>query len=165
MPATGTWTLRGEDMAQIHVETQRTIAAPRGTVWELVSDYHKGRPRYLPPNFSGYRVEAGGQGGGTTVAYTLRAAWRERPYQMRVEEAMPGSVLVERDTRSSLVTTWSLEETAGDRTTVKVTSDWQGGSGVGGFMERTFAPAGLRRIYNDLLERLARTAERDSPTS
>lgn len=147
-------------MAQIHVETQRTIAAPSSTVWDLVADYADGRPRYLPPNYVDWRVEAGGQGAGTTVAYTLKAARRERPYQMQVEETTPGSVLVERDTRSTLVNTWSLEP-AGSQTTVKVTSDWQGGSGIGGFMEKTFAPSGLRRIYDDLLERLARTAERE----
>jgi hypothetical protein len=37
---------------------------------------------------------------------------------------------------------------------VSVTTDWEGGSGVGGFFERTFAPMGLRGIYTEMLNRL-----------
>jgi Polyketide cyclase / dehydrase and lipid transport len=152
-------------MAQIHVATQRTVAAPQKAVWELVADYEDGRPRYLPSNYVDWRVETGGHGAGTTVAFTLRAARRERPYRLQVEETEPGTVLVERDTRSSLVNTWTLEPVGEGRTTVKVATEWQGGSGIRGFMERTFAPSGLRRIYDDLLERLARTAEREAGQS
>ena len=37
-------------------------------------------------------------------------------------------------------------------------TEWQGGRGVGGFFERTFAPVGLRRIYGEMLDRLATAA-------
>ncbi len=34
-------------------------------------------------------------------------------------------------------------------------TEWEGGSGIGGFFERTFAPMGLRRIYGSMLSKLA----------
>jgi hypothetical protein len=36
-----------------------------------------------------------------------------------------------------------------------VDSEWEGGTGVGGFFERTFAPLGLRNIYGEILSNLA----------
>jgi hypothetical protein len=39
--------------------------------------------------------------------------------------------------------------------TVTVESSWVGGGGIGGFFERLFAPMGLRRVYGEMLQRLA----------
>src|SRR6266536_2441926 len=94
-----------------------------------------------------------------------RAGRRERPYDVEVSEPSPGATLVERDRGSSLVTTWTLTPTLdGTATDVKLSTTWQGGGGVGGFFERTFAPKGLRRIYEDVLGRLAQRAKA-APTS
>jgi hypothetical protein len=104
-------------------------------------------------------VDAGGQGAGTTVHYRLRAGGRERPYTMTVSEPAKGRVLSERDTRSSLVTIWSLTPLDdGRQTRVQVATEWEGGRGIGGFFERTFAPGVLRRLYADELNRLASVA-------
>ncbi len=71
---------------------------------------------------------------------------------MIVKEPLKGWVITESDQHSSLVTTWTLSpEDDGLRTRVRVDSEWEGGTGVGGFFERTFAPMGLRRIYNSML--------------
>jgi hypothetical protein len=35
-----------------------------------------------------------------------------------------------------------------------VHTTWNGAGGIGGFFERTFAPAGLRRIYDGVLGNL-----------
>jgi hypothetical protein len=40
--------------------------------------------------------------------------------------------------------------------TVRARTTWTGAGGVGGFFERTFAPKGLARIHQALLERLER---------
>jgi hypothetical protein len=37
---------------------------------------------------------------------------------------------------------------------VRVRTTWNGAGGIGGFFERTFAPKGLRRVYDQVLERL-----------
>jgi hypothetical protein len=92
------------------------------------------------------------------VSYRLRVGRRERPYEVEVSEPSPGATLVERDRNSSLVTTWTLVPTTdGTATNLKLSTAWQGHDGVGGFFERTFAPRGLRRVYDELLDRLTQT--------
>ena len=144
-------------MGEIRVESERMVGARQAALFMLVADYDS-RPRYLPPNFEDWRVEQGGLGGGTVVSYRLRAGKRERAYRMSVEEETVGSVLVERDAGSSLVTSWTLVEEGPARTRVRITSRWRGTGGVAGLFEARFAPLGLRRIYDDLLARLDRLA-------
>ncbi len=140
-------------MGTVHASAERAIAAPPEKVYHLLADYREGRPRILPDSFTDYSVEAGGTGAGTVVTYTLHAAKRERPYRMEVTEPQPGRVLEESDAGSSLTTTWTVEPT-GSGSTVRIDTRWQGAGGVGGFFERTFAPKGLGRIYEQILDRL-----------
>jgi hypothetical protein len=62
--------------------------------------------------------------------------------------------LVESDANSSMVTTWTVLAADAGTSTVRVRTTWNGAGGIGGFFERTFAPKGLRRTYDQLLERL-----------
>jgi hypothetical protein len=145
---------------QIRVDVQRTIRAPRERVYQVLADYVNGRPQILPPaSYLDYMVLQGGRGAGTRVSYRLRAGRRVRPYEMEVSEPSRGATLVERDRNSSLVTTWTLAPTPdGSATNLTLSTSWGGHGGVGGFFERTFAPKGLRRIYDQLLDRLAEKA-------
>jgi hypothetical protein len=43
----------------------------------------------------------------------------------------------------------------GEQTNVTLTSGLEGASGIGGFFERMFAPRALRRVYDEVLERLS----------
>ena len=143
-------------MGQVFVKNECTIPASPETVYAVLADYKEKRPLILTSNFLDYKVESGGQGSGTVVSYRLRAANRERAYRMRVDEVVKGEELMERDRNSSLVTTWRVSpQDDGRLTRVQVTTQWEGGSGVGGFFERTFAPLGLHRIYNQMLDMLA----------
>ena len=144
-------------MAQVVAQTERLVAASPRHVRAFLVDYQDNRPRILPPEyFRDYRVEQGGDGAGTVISYRLRAGGRERAYRMRVEEPTEGGPLLERDTGSSLVTTWTLSPVAeGEQTMMGLTSRWEGASGIGGFFERMFAPRALRRIYGEMLERLS----------
>ncbi|HEV2404351.1 MAG TPA: SRPBCC family protein [Ktedonobacterales bacterium] len=147
-------------MAQVHVTAERVVDAPPSEVFMFLSDYKNRRPTILPDNYQNYRVDAGGVGAGTDVEYVLHAGRRERPYYLHVDAPEPGRRLIERDTRSSLVNTWTVEPADdGKRSTVRLATAWSGASGVGGFFERTFAPMGLRRIYTDMLARLAAALE------
>jgi len=140
---------------RIHVKKERVIDANPEIVYDTLADYKGKRKQLLTPNFQDYAVERGGQGSGTMLRYRLQAAGRERPYHISVQEPVKGQVLVERDTDSSQVTTWSITPVeAGRKTKVKVESEWTGGRGIGGFFERTFAPRGLRHIYKTMLSRL-----------
>src|SRR6266567_7408246 len=142
-------------MSKIHVKSERVVNAKPEAVYDVLSDYQWKRPRILTPNFLDYNVERGGRGAGTIVNYRLQAARRERPYRMTVEEPVKGSVISERDTNSSLQTVWTLLPVQdGRQTRVSLVTEWEGSRGVGGFFERTFAPLGLRRIYNNMLSLL-----------
>src|SRR5579875_2208762 len=55
-------------MAPIHVSAERVIDAPAPTVYGYLADMREHHPRFLPPAFEDFRVEAGGVGAGTVVA-------------------------------------------------------------------------------------------------
>jgi carbon monoxide dehydrogenase subunit G len=139
-------------MATVTATATKAVDAPPDRVLEFLRDYRAARPQILTDNYSAYRVEQGGEGAGTVIAYHFAAGGRERDYRLRVEDA-DGS-LRERDEFSSFVSTWRVARD-GAGSTVTVEASWQGGGGIGGVFERIFAPVGLRRIYGEVLDRLA----------
>ena len=143
-------------MSQVVATAEHVVRAPADRVLAALADYVGTRPRIQPEQFSDYRVEAGGQGSGTRVHWRF-AATSKRVRDQLVEVSQPDAdTLVETDTRSSMVTTWTLHPADAGLTTVRVRTTWNGAGGIGGFFERTFAPKGLRRVYEDLLGRLDR---------
>jgi polyketide cyclase/dehydrase/lipid transport protein len=142
-------------MAQVEATTQREIAATTQTVFDTLADYREGRPKLLPENYSEYEVREGGDGAGTLVHWKLQATKkRVRDCLLEVTEPAEGE-LVEKDRNSSMVTTWRVTPGAGEGTSrVTVTTVWNGAGGIGGFFEKTFAPAGLKRIYDGVLAKL-----------
>lgn len=143
-------------MGTIHVEAERAVDAPPDRVYAFLADYRASHPGILPKDhFLDYHVEEGGIGAGTMVRFRLKAGGRERAYRMKASEPAPGRVLREDDTGSTLVTTFTVTPVDGGRASnVRIVSEWQGGKGIGGFMERTFAPGALRRIYHQELDLL-----------
>ena len=139
-------------MATVTATATKAVDASPERVLEFLRDYREARPRILPDNYSAYRVEQGGHGKGTVIGYHFAAGGRERDYRLAVEE--DGAGLFERDQLSSFVSRWSVAP-SGAGTQVTVESSWEGAGGIGGMFERTFAPLGLRRIYAEMLEKLA----------
>jgi uncharacterized protein YndB with AHSA1/START domain len=139
-------------MGKVEASAERTIDAPAGQVYGHLADMHQ-HPSFLPPAFSDFAVEEGGVGTGTVTRFAVTAGGRTRTYRMRVTEPDPGRVLVESDASSSLVTTFNVEPQGG-KSLVRISTSWDGASGIGGFFERTFAPRAMRRIYLDELDRL-----------
>jgi hypothetical protein len=140
-------------MGQVVVTTERTLDAGPDRVLAALGDYTGVRSRMLTEHFSEYEVREGGQGEGTVVHWKL-AATSKRVRDCLFTASTPGKDrLVERDANSSMVTTWTVSP-AGDAARVQVTTTWDGAGGVGGFFEKTFAPKGLRRIYDTQLEKL-----------
>ncbi|APU13885.1 MULTISPECIES: SRPBCC family protein [Actinoalloteichus] len=145
-------------MAEVKVTVEREFDDEVSRIRELIADYQETRPAVLPPPFSEYEVLAGGTGAGTRVRWKLQATKsRIRDCVLDVDQSAEGD-LIERDANSSMVTTWTVRPGVAGRSRVAVTNTWQGAAGVGGFFERTFAPMGLRRIYGELLDNLARRA-------
>lgn len=148
-------------MAQVRARAERMINASPERVRTLVADYARTRPEILPEQYREYQVTEGGQGAGTVARWTLQAtSKRTRHVNATVSEPEPG-VLVETDANSSMVTTWTVQETD-TRSLVRIETTWQGAGGIGGFFERRFAPGGLRRIYDELLANLDQQARASS---
>ncbi|QKV91887.1 SRPBCC family protein [Streptomyces sp. NA02950] len=142
-------------MGQVEATTERIVAGKPEDVFDALADYRETRPRLLPHHFSEYEVREGGDGEGTVVHWKLQAtSKRVRDCLLEVSEPTDGQ-LVEKDRNSSMVTTWTVTPAGEGRSRVVVTSVWNGAGGIGGFFERTFAPKGLGRIYDELLEKLA----------
>lgn len=140
-------------MAMIVVSAESTVEAPADTVYRYIADMRGHHPHFLPPAFSGFRVESGGVGAGTLTRFKVTAGGRTREYHMKVAEPEPGRVLTESDTGSSLVTTTTVSP-QGDASLVQISTSWDGAGGIGGLFERMFAPRVMRAIYADELKRL-----------
>jgi hypothetical protein len=139
-------------VAQVSASATKTVKAAPERVLAFLREYQQARPSILPENYSRYRVEEGGEGPGTVFSYHFKSGPTERDFRMRAEES--DGRLIERDELSSLTTTWTVSP-ASTGSTVTVETSWLGGGGIGGFFERTFAPRGLRRVYDEMLERLS----------
>ncbi|MGW2558794.1 SRPBCC family protein [Streptomyces sp. NPDC001514] len=147
-------------MAQVEATTERIIAADAETVFDMLADYKDTRAKLLPGHFSEYAVREGGDGEGTLVHWKLQAtSKRIRDCLLEVTEPTDGQ-LVEKDRNSSMVTTWTVTPAGEGRSKAVVTTVWNGAGGIGGFFERTFAPKGLARIYDELLAKLAAEVEK-----
>jgi len=140
-------------MAPILVSAERTIDAPAPTVYGYIADMRNHHPHFLPPAFADFQVESGGVGAGTVIRFKLTAGGRTRNYRHTVAEPEPGRVLTESDSESSMVTTFTVTPQGG-ASQVRIASNWDGASGVGGFFERLFAPGAVRKLLTDELTRL-----------
>lgn len=142
-------------MGQVRVTSERTIEAPGDRVYAAVADYTDVRPKVLPAeNYRDYEVRDGGTGAGTTVHWTLQAT-EKRVRDCLISVTEPSEhTLVETDRNSSMVTTWTVRGDDPKQATVRIETTWNGAGGIGGFFEKTFAPLGMRRIYEQLLTKL-----------
>ena len=141
-------------MSQVVATAERVVRAPAEQVRGALADYEGARRRALTEQFSDYRVEQGGRGAGTRVHWRFAATSKRVRDQLLVVTEPTADSLVESDANSSMVTTWTVLPSDAGVSTVRVRTTWNGAGGIGGFFERTFAPKGLRRVYDSMLERL-----------
>jgi uncharacterized protein YndB with AHSA1/START domain len=147
-------------MAQVEATTERIISADAEKVFDALADYENTRAKLLPEHFSEYEVREGGDGEGTLVHWKLQAtSKRIRDCLLEVAEPTEGR-LVEKDRNSSMVTTWTVTPAGEGKSKAVVTTVWNGAGGIGGFFEKTFAPKGLGRIYDEVLAKLAAEVEK-----
>ena len=139
------------------------MGAPADVVYGYLADLRDHHPKFLPPAFSDFQVESGGVGAGTVARYKMTAGGRTREYRMQVAEPDPGRVITESDMNSTAVTTFTVSPQDG-ASLVRISTAWDGASGIGGVFERMFAPRVLRAIYADELKRLdAYAREHNAP--
>ncbi|TDD89614.1 SRPBCC family protein [Actinomadura darangshiensis] len=146
-------------MPTITVTTRRVLPAPADEVFGLLSDFREARPRYLPDAITGYEVLDGGDAGtGTRIGYLLHATKKRiRPTQATVHVSAADREVQERTAEADQLVAWTVAP-SGAGSEVSVTVSWTGATGIAGVAERTFAPIGIRRIYDQMLERLEAVA-------
>ena len=139
-------------MGQVSASSTVLIDASPEVVLAAVADYQTVRPKILSPRYSDYQVLEGGQGAGTVAKWKLQAT-KSRVRDVKANVDVAGHTVIEKDANSSMITNWTVAP-AGPGSSVTVKTSWQGAGGVGGFFEKTFAPGGLRRIYDGMLANL-----------
>lgn len=149
-------------MARIVVSAEGAVDAPAEAVYRYIADMREHHPHFLPPAFSDFRVESGGVGAGTVTRYKLTVGGRTREQRVTVAEPEPGRVLTESDAGSNAVTTFTVAPEGG-ASRVRIHSAWDGADGIGGVLERMFAPRMLRAILTDELGRLDAYAREHRP--
>ena len=141
-------------MGQVSASSSITVAAAPEKVLAALADYETVRPRILPEQYRDYRVVTGGQGTGTVAEWTLQAT-SKRSRNVSASITVSDNTITERDGNSSMVTKYTVVP-SGDGTEVTTTTEWTGAGGIGGIFEGIFAPLGLKKIQQQVLENLAK---------
>jgi len=144
-------------MAKFAFSETAFIAAPPQRVYSIIADYNHGHPRILPKRcFRNLRVEAGGYGAGTRIRFEMHLLGQTHLLHADVTEPHPGRVLVETDSKSGTITTFTVEpERSGSRVTFHTEMNVPG---IGGLVQRWLVPRLLRPIYREELANLAKEA-------
>lgn len=144
-------------MGQVSAASTVLIDAEPATVLAAVADYQTVRPKILSAHYSNYQVLDGGQSAGTVASWKLQAT-KSRSRDVKAAIDVAGHTVIEKDANSSMVTNWTVAP-AGPGSSVTVKTSWQGAGGIGGFFEKTFAPPGLRKIQEEVLDNLKKQVE------
>jgi hypothetical protein len=145
-------------VAQVSATSSINVAAAPEAVLAALADYATVRPRILSEHYRDYRIVEGGVGTGTVAEWTLQAT-KKRARNIHAVVEASGNTVTERDSNSSLVTTWTVAP-SDNGSEVSTTTEWTGAGGVGGFFEKTFAPLGLKKIQGQVLGNLKAELEK-----
>lgn len=141
-------------MGQVSASSSIVVAADPKRTLDAIADYETVRPKILSPHYRDYKVVEGGKGAGTVAEWTLQAT-EKRSRNVRAAISVTDSMVTERDSNSSMVTTWTVTPQGSD-SLVTVRTSWKGAGGIGGIFEGIFAPLGLKKIQAEVLENLKR---------
>jgi Polyketide cyclase / dehydrase and lipid transport len=143
----------------VRVSADAVVDAPPAVVYGLIADYRHGHPRILPePYFQDIVVERGGVGAGTAIRFKARLLGVTRELRATVTEPAPGSVLVETDPDTGVITTFTVTARDGGRAShVTIATDLPA-RGLRGRLEAMFARRLLPKIYALELQNIARVA-------
>jgi hypothetical protein len=150
-----------------HYETVALIDAPPADVYAVLADYRHGHARIVPAAYQRrLEVEVGGQGEGTIILYRKRFLGLERRGRAAIYEPEPGRVLTERETTSSLVTTFAVTPVSnGQQTHVQIAAHWEPAHTLWGAFEQAFYPYRMRRMFAQELNSLAKFVGKQRHTS
>ncbi|MFI6870787.1 SRPBCC family protein [Nocardia sp. NPDC050406] len=141
-------------MGQVSASSSIVVAADPKRTLDAIADYETVRPKILSSHYRDYKVVEGGKGAGTVAEWTLQAT-EKRVRNVRATVSVTDSMVTERDSNSSMVTTWTVTP-QGSESLVTVRTSWKGAGGIGGIFEGIFAPLGLKKIQAEVLANLKR---------
>ncbi|UGT40255.1 SRPBCC family protein [Nocardia yamanashiensis] len=141
-------------MGQVSASSSIVVTADPKRTLDALADYETVRPRILSSHYRDYKVVEGGKGAGTVADWTLQAT-EKRSRNVHATISVSDSMVTERDSNSSMVTTWTVTP-SGSGSLVTVRTSWKGAGGIGGIFEGIFAPLGLKKIQAEVLENLKR---------
>src|SRR6201998_4107208 len=144
-------------MGQVSADSSVVINTAPEVVLGAVADYQTIRQKILSSHYTDYQVVQGGRGPGTVAKWKLHAT-KSRVRDVEAHVDVAGHTVIEKDANSSMVTNWTVAP-AGTGSTVTTKTSWQGADGVGGFVEKTFAPLALKKIQTILLANLKKEVE------
>lgn len=147
----------GRGLAEVRATAERRVGAPAAWTYRCVADEREHHHRFLPPAFSGWRIEQAGIGAGTVVRFQVTLDRLARDYLATIAEPEPGRVLTESDPEVGTVTTFTVTPD-GAESRMRIETAWTGVGGVAGVAERLRAPRPLGRLDADELARLDRYA-------
>lgn len=125
---------------------------PSLIVHDYITDYVNKHARFLPVQYCNYRVEAGGQGAGTVISYTLVMRRGSRDLRMNVSEPLIKQTIVESNQDSSYVVRWRLLAQNLDLTDIMLETEWRSRKrGMRALLEHVFATIALRRMHRQTL--------------
>ncbi len=139
-------------MGQVSASTSIVVDADPQRALTAIADYETVRPRILTEHYRDYKVIEGGRGAGTVAEWTLQAT-QKRSRNIHAVVSVSDSMVTERDSNSSLVTTWTVTP-SGAGSLITIRTSWKGAGGVPGFFEGVFAPLGLKKIQAEVLAKL-----------
>ena len=140
-------------MAKLFTAADAHIEAPADVVLAILRDFDGHHRRILPPAFSDFEVVHDQLGDGTMTQFKLTLGGRTTEGRTLARETDPG-VIREQVLGRDMVTEFRVEpEDAGSR--VSIATQWTPAGGIGGLLERFFAPGMLRKVYVEELELLA----------
>lgn len=164
-PAARARTIRGAatwsmiwHMPTLRITASALLPAPPAVVYGLIADYRRGHPSILPPAyFEDLTIEAGGQGAGTRIRFTMKAFGSRQVSRAYVTEPDPGRVLVETVEGSGIVTTFTVTPAPDQAAHVVLATDYPT-RGLRGWVETLVVPRYLKKVYAEELRLLGQRA-------
>lgn len=147
-------------MSKITVTVSSKIEAPAAVVYNILADYNHHRNILPPKFFPGLDVVEGGVGAGTRFILHAKSFGGQTQMHMAVTEPATGSVLVERDENTGLVTTFTVRPISPTDANVTFETVWQPLPGLKGAVDRMTTPLFMQIVYRQEMKILNEYARR-----
>jgi hypothetical protein len=133
------------------------IDAPAEEIYAVLADYHNAHPHVMPPEYlRDLEVEQGGYGAGTVIHFWTYVMGVKRFERARVSEPEPGRVLMEVNTISKLVTTFTVTPTdEGRQAHLRIATEWEAKPFILGTIEKALYTFVMRPMYDKELKLIA----------